>query len=128
MSCTAPCKCGGEYEGEDKGPLFAIDGPYVSHGQSTLLTDRYFRLTDRTFRMGRHSAVMPGVREMGIVGAELREIAKDVANVQKLECLALRLANAVGNMRERIKDHYLRLTVRTFRTDSQPCLRTVIFG
>ena len=40
---------------------------------------------------------------MGIVGAELREIAKDVANVQKLECLALRLANAVGNMRERIK-------------------------
>jgi len=40
---------------------------------------------------------------MEIVGAELREVAKDVLNVQKLECLALHFANAVGNGRERIK-------------------------
>jgi len=40
---------------------------------------------------------------MDIVGAELREVAKDVLNVLKLECLALHFANAVGNARERIK-------------------------
>ena len=40
---------------------------------------------------------------MEIVGAELREVAKDVPNVQKLECLALHFAYAVGNARERIK-------------------------
>ena len=47
---------------------------------------------------------------MEIVGAELREVAKDVLNVQKLECLALHFANAVGNGRERIKlnDRYIR--------------------
>ena len=37
------------------------------------------------------------------MGAELREVAKDVTNVQKLECLALCFANAVGNARKRIK-------------------------
>jgi len=37
------------------------------------------------------------------VGAELREVAKDVTTVLKLECLALRFAKAVGNARERIK-------------------------
>ena len=37
------------------------------------------------------------------VGAELREVAKDDTNVQKLECLALRFVNAMGNARERIK-------------------------
>ena len=40
---------------------------------------------------------------MEIVGAELREVAKDDTNVQKLECLVLRFVNAVGNARERIK-------------------------
>jgi len=40
---------------------------------------------------------------MEIVGAELREVAKVVPNVQKLECLALHFANAAGNARERIK-------------------------
>ena len=37
------------------------------------------------------------------MGAELREVAKDDTNVQKLECLALRFVNAMGNARERIK-------------------------
>ena len=37
------------------------------------------------------------------MGAELREVAKDVTNVQKLECLALRFAKPVGNARERVK-------------------------
>jgi len=36
------------------------------------------------------------------MGAELREVAKDDTNVQKLECLALCFVN-VGNARERIK-------------------------
>ena len=40
---------------------------------------------------------------MEIVGAELREVAKVVPNVQKLECLALHFAKAAGNARERIK-------------------------
>ena len=40
---------------------------------------------------------------MEIVGAELREVAKDVTNVLKLECLALRFAKAAGNARGRIK-------------------------
>ena len=31
------------------------------------------------------------------MGAELREVAKDVTNVQKLECLALCFANADGD-------------------------------
>ena len=49
---------------------------------------------------------------MEIVGAELREVAKDVLNVQKLEFLALHFANAVGNARERIKLHdFTRWTV-----------------
>ena len=37
------------------------------------------------------------------MAAELREVEKDVANVQKLECLALHFVNAVRNARERIK-------------------------
>ena len=37
------------------------------------------------------------------MAAELREIAKDITNVQKLECLVLRFANAMGNASERIK-------------------------
>ena len=37
------------------------------------------------------------------MGAELKEVAKDDTNVQKLECLALRFVNAMENARERIK-------------------------
>ena len=40
---------------------------------------------------------------MEIVDAELKEVAKDVPNEKKLECLALHFVNAVGNARERIK-------------------------
>ena len=36
------------------GPWFAVDSPYASHGPSFLLTDRYLRLTVRTFRTDRH--------------------------------------------------------------------------
>ena len=36
------------------GPWFAVDGPYASHRPSFLLTDRYLRLTVRTFRTDRH--------------------------------------------------------------------------
>ena len=31
-----------------------VDGPYISHGPSSLLTDRHLRLTVRTFRTDRH--------------------------------------------------------------------------
>jgi len=31
-----------------------VDGPYISHGQSSLLTDHHLRLTVRTFRTDRH--------------------------------------------------------------------------
>ena len=49
---------------------------------------------------------------MEIVGAKLREAAKVVPNVQKLECLALNFANAAGNARERIKlNDFTRRTV-----------------
>ena len=69
-----------------------------------------------------------GVCEMEIVGTELWEVAKDVPNKQKLECLALHFENAVGNVRERMKlnnftnkmDRYLRCT---FRTDRHSYLR-----
>ena len=74
------------------------------------------------------------------VAAELREVAKDDTNVQKLECLALRFVNAVGNTRGRIKlndftrwsslpfngclHHSLKLTLVTFKIfeyDSKCC-------
>ena len=66
------------------------------------------------------------------MGAELREVAKDDTNVQKLECLALRFVNAVGNARERIKlnnfttclHHSLKLTLvafEMFEYDSKCC-------
>jgi len=37
------------------------------------------------------------------VGAELKEVAKDDTNVEKLECRALRFVNAMRNARERNK-------------------------
>ena len=42
-------------------------------------------------------------RSLCNVATELREVAKDVTNVQKLECLALPLQNTVGNASKRIK-------------------------
>ena len=39
---------------------------------------------------------------MEIVGAELRDLANDVPNVKKPECLTLHFTNAVGNARERL--------------------------
>ena len=70
-----------------------VDGPYISHGPSFLLTDRYLWLTVRTFRTDRHSYLQSEYRA----------------------CISL---SRQGQL----------LTVRTFRTDRHHCLRTVICG
>ena len=55
---------------------------------------------------------MPGACEMEIVGAELREVAKGVTDVRKLEFFALHFASAVGNRRESINlNNFIRWTV-----------------
>jgi len=41
-----------------------VDGPYISHGPSSLLTDRHLRLTVRMFRTDRHPCFVEGVNSL----------------------------------------------------------------
>ena len=108
-----------------------VDGPYISHGPSSLPTDRHSRLTVRTFRTDCHSCLRTVFCGDGPYVSHRPSFLLTV-RIQSVHLIIAPRPTADGpyishGPSSLLTDRHLRLTVRTFRTDRHPCLQTAIY-